>query len=274
MPLDVWQYRIRCIEDLQDFFVDLPSGSPAPTACPLHPTHSVSVTLQGRHIPDTDYTAGLPVPGPGDDETANWRRGSRILAVDGVVYECLDESVGAAVWEQRGQGGGGGAIIVQEEGVAVPGGPHTTLDFKGVSVTASDAGGGVAAIDVVPIAGSERVDAASEGVSATTSTTPVTKVSLNTGLVPAGDYEIFWYCERRYSNQGIDWLGMIRRDGATVISRINAESKDASNWLPWSGMFRETLAVGAYGYTIEYGRESAPGVARIRRARLLFQRVK
>jgi len=44
--------------------------------------------------------------------------------------------------------GGGGSIIVQEEGGVVPGGPHTTLNFTGAGATASNAGSGVATINI------------------------------------------------------------------------------------------------------------------------------
>jgi len=51
--------------------------------------------------------------------------------------------------------GGGGSVIVEDEGGVVGGGPHTTLDFVGAGVTATDAGGGTATITIPGGGGSD-----------------------------------------------------------------------------------------------------------------------
>lgn len=43
---------------------------------------------------------------------------------------------------------GGGSVSIEDEGELVPGAPHTTLDFVGDGVTASNAGGGKATITI------------------------------------------------------------------------------------------------------------------------------
>lgn len=45
-------------------------------------------------------------------------------------------------------GGGGGGIDVEDDGVSIGPGPFTTLDFTGIGVTATDAGGGEATINI------------------------------------------------------------------------------------------------------------------------------
>jgi len=45
-----------------------------------------------------------------------------------------------------GSGGGGAGVNVQNQGVAIPNNPHSTLNFNGPGVTATDAGAGVAGI--------------------------------------------------------------------------------------------------------------------------------
>jgi hypothetical protein len=45
-------------------------------------------------------------------------------------------------------GGGSSGVIVEDDGVPTANNPHTTLNFTGDGVTASDAGGGVATIDI------------------------------------------------------------------------------------------------------------------------------
>ena len=53
------------------------------------------------------------------------------------------------VIDANGGGGGGGSnIIVDNQGVALPGNPFTTLDFTGGGVVAADAGAGVATITI------------------------------------------------------------------------------------------------------------------------------
>jgi hypothetical protein len=53
------------------------------------------------------------------------------------------------VIDANGGGGGGGSnIIVDNQGVALPNNPFTTLDFTGGGVVAADAGAGVATITI------------------------------------------------------------------------------------------------------------------------------
>lgn len=55
-----------------------------------------------------------------------------------------------------GSGGGGIGVNVQDEGVAIPGNPHDTLNFTGGGVLASDAGGGVATVAIPGVAVSDE----------------------------------------------------------------------------------------------------------------------
>lgn len=55
------------------------------------------------------------------------------------------------VWIGATEGGGGGGgfgVNVQDEGVDIGGNPHSVLNFTGGGVTATDAGGGVATINI------------------------------------------------------------------------------------------------------------------------------
>ena len=45
-------------------------------------------------------------------------------------------------------GSTGPGLVLQDDGGLVPGSPHTTLNFVGAGVTATDAGGGVATVDI------------------------------------------------------------------------------------------------------------------------------
>jgi len=59
----------------------------------------------------------------------------------------------ASDWDiiaKRGNDGSGSTIIVSEEGTDIPNTPHSTLNFTGDIITASDAGSGVATINITP----------------------------------------------------------------------------------------------------------------------------
>jgi len=56
----------------------------------------------------------------------------------------------------QGPSGAGSTVVVQEEGATVTGGPHSTLNFIGSSITATDSGGGVA--DITVTASSEKTN--------------------------------------------------------------------------------------------------------------------
>ena len=75
-----------------------------------------------------------------------------------------------------GPPGAGSTIIVEDEGATVTGGPHSTLDFVGSGVTATDAGGGVCTVTIP--AGSANIAQYVKGNNLTIAVLPTT-VSLN-----------------------------------------------------------------------------------------------
>lgn len=76
----------------------------------------------------------------------------------------------------QGPPGAGSTIIVEDEGATVTGGPHSTLDFVGSGVTATDAGGGVCTVTIP--AGSANIAQYVKGNNLTIAVLPTT-VSLN-----------------------------------------------------------------------------------------------
>jgi len=87
-------------------------------------------------------------PTVNDDDTRGFDVGSRWTntALDKVFF-CTDNSSGAAVWKDVSTSGAGGHIF-EDEGVTVPGGPHTVANFKGPGVKLENAGSGVVDIKI------------------------------------------------------------------------------------------------------------------------------
>ena len=59
-----------------------------------------------------------------------------------------NNSVCSVIFVAGGGGSGGSTIITQDEGVVVTGGPHSTLNFVGGGVVATDAGSGVTTVSI------------------------------------------------------------------------------------------------------------------------------
>jgi hypothetical protein len=107
---EIWQWRLVCRLTGKVHLIEQKAGAPGPSVCPDDPAHLVqSVQLFNRRHARVDFTSTHPIPGPINGITEGWDVGSRILAVDGIVYECLANPDSAALWESRGQGGGSGS---------------------------------------------------------------------------------------------------------------------------------------------------------------------
>lgn len=81
----------------------------------------------------------------------------------------------------KGDPGDGASVIVNDEGVAVPNGPFSTLNFTGAGVTASDAGSGVTTVDI-PGTGLKTFFLAHNGSTTQTLTTSFVTALFNTNI--------------------------------------------------------------------------------------------
>jgi hypothetical protein len=98
------------------------------------------------------------------------------------------------------------AVNIEDEGVPLPNNPYQTLDFVGIGVTASDAGGGVAQIDIpgltvedegISLGAFTTMNFVGPGVTATDDGGGVTRVAIPGGGATLGAI-LFW---------GVDTIG-------------------------------------------------------------------
>jgi hypothetical protein len=78
-----------------------------------------------------------------EDGSGSGNEGDLVYVYENGVTQNISAVIGGAV-----------GFNIEDEGVLVPGGPHTTLNFIGSGVTATDAGGGVADVTIISGGGS------------------------------------------------------------------------------------------------------------------------
>ena len=147
--------------------------------------------------------------------------------------------------------------------------PIITVDSKG-RVT------NVTTTSVSAVFGSNAVDAESLALSTLASNTLTTKVTLNTGSVPAGRYRVGWSYEWYHTDNANDFRGRVIVDGTTILCDHQEEHSE-------SGTDQRNLSSG-FGYItfgstathtilLQYARSGGGGTVGIREARLEFWRV-
>jgi len=133
----------------------------------------------------------------------------------------------------QGPAGSGSSITVEEDGNVVSGGPHSTLNFVGMSAT--DAGSGTA--DVKNVYGSEYQSVVDRTYRSTTGTSWYEAHSLTTSSLPAGTYRIEWNYVWSYNATNSDFRCRVQLDnsielyeqtsgGAGAYNRHQQEPKD------------------------------------------------
>lgn len=182
---------------------------------------------------------------------------------------------------EPGAPGSGSSIIVKDEGVDVDNTPHTTLDFVGDGVSVSDSTSGA----VVTIAGgsssvfgTEYDYAESEGQSSTTSDTYQEKLSLSTGVLPAGTYRIGWSFGYASTQNRTDCGFKIEIDDTTTINEFTpAPTKKSTEgaWYALAGFQHVSLTNAAHTIDIDYlaNADGQGGTTYILNARLEIWRV-
>lgn len=170
----------------------------------------------------------------------------------------------------KGDPGSGSNIVVKDNGVTISGSPTATINFIGHTIDASVSG----TATVNNLFGSYYSSASNDTEDSTTNTAFKQWVRLTTSGLAIGTYRVGWYAELRENDITYDVRMQIQQNDAVVLSTINIEPKDVSNYFPASGFVYVTLTSGTtYNFDLDYSSENAGATAYIRRARLEFWRV-
>ena len=168
-----------------------------------------------------------------------------------------------------GPPGAGSSISVYNNGVAVSGTPHTTLDFTG-NLSVADVDGDRVTIGL-PLGFYTEIS--SDGYSSTTSNSFQNKLTTTLSNLPYGKYKVGWYYEWGFSSTSSSFRAMITVN-SDVIAEHYQEVKDsnAAQWHNSSGFYYYTGS-GNTTINLDYCASSAGQTARIQRARLEVWRV-
>ena len=110
-------------------------------------------------------------------------------------------------------GGGASGVNVEEDGVAVAGGPHDTLNFQGME--GADAGGGTA--NIKNVYGSEYESELDMTFRSTTGTSFFETQKFTTASKPAGTYRIEWNYIWSLNNAASDFECRVTVDDTTQL---------------------------------------------------------
>lgn len=177
-----------------------------------------------------------------------------------------------------GPPGSGSTILLQDEGSYVNNTPHSILNFKGLPVTVSDAGGGIADIDINfnTIFGSAFSTVSDDSTSSTTSTTYQQKLRMATSsLVASAVYRIGWYYEWQYRSSTHDIRVRGQVNDATTFFEQQEEPQDigVDQWHVGSGFYYYTASTSApINIDIDYS-STSNNQSSIRKTRIEFWRV-
>jgi len=188
----------------------------------------------------------------------------------------------------QGPAGSGSTINVEEDGAAVSGGPHDTLNFIGMEAT--DAGSGTA--DVKNVYGSEYQSVVDRTYRSVTSTSWFTAHTFTTSSLPAGTYRIEWNYVWSYNASNSDFRCRVQLDnsielyeqtdgGAGAYDRHQQEPKDRDGTgdggtdqrYVTSFWADKTLSAGTHQVDIDISGQSGSVIASIHLSSIAVYRV-
>ena len=178
---------------------------------------------------------------------------------------------------------GSQSVQVLDDGASLPG-QYTVLNFMGTGVTASNAGGGVASINIPgqSVFGTQYLYEESLPVSTTTSNAYVLKLRLTTpSTLPLGNYRIGWSFSYNQDSTNSDFLGRVQLNDSIDLMATRVEHSESAGTfgttgtdqrLNASGFIVKNLS-GTNTIDIEYASETAGVSASIWDACIEFWRV-
>jgi len=156
-----------------------------------------------------------------------------------------------------GPPGSGSTILIEEEDVLVSNSPHSTINFIGMEAT--DAGSGQ--VDVENVFGQHFQKAESVGVTTTTSTTFLNKLSHTTTNLPAGKYRVSISYGWNHNSVSNDFEARFLEDSVAFNEIHKQEPKDAAGNFGSTGTsqryytdrtFYRDLSAGPHTYDFEF----------------------
>jgi hypothetical protein len=177
----------------------------------------------------------------------------------------------------KGDTGSGSTVTVQDEGVPVTATPHSTLNFTGAGVQATNAGGGVCNITIPggALFGSEYQDATNGTFATVTGTTWTTHLTMTTPALPAGRYRVGWYYEWAHNSLTTSFRGRVQVDGVTDLMNQVQEPKDTAitQRQPVGGFAYVNLSAAAHAITVQFSASAAGSTARMQMSSLEIWRI-
>ena len=177
----------------------------------------------------------------------------------------------------KGDTGSGSNITLESNDVPVPNTPHSIINFATPDFTVTDNGGGQATIALgapANVFGTEFAEAESLSESSTGSTAFQNKVSLVTGIVPAGRYRVGYSYRWRHSSTSGDFSARVEENNSIERMYHQQEPQDSGTNQAHrvGGFFNTTLTNASHQFDLDF-REQSGGTAFISEARLEFWRV-
>jgi hypothetical protein len=128
-----------------------------PTACNITVFTTLGVSGPKGDKGDVGASGDIDWKGPYDSGTTyntndavEYLGTSYVSIADNNTETPSDTATNWDILAKKGDAGAGSSIVVADEGTNLPNSPHTTLNFTGDIVTATDSGSGVAEINIVP----------------------------------------------------------------------------------------------------------------------------
>jgi hypothetical protein len=173
---------------------------------------------------------------------------------------------------EKGEPGSGTTLTLKDNGSLVAGTPHATLNFDGGMDVVND-GSGQATVFI--IFGRWIAQAASAGLSTTTSTAYQQKLRLTTGAIEAGTYRVGWMYDWQMTSNNYNFDAQVQVDDTTTLMNHVEEPQDTATTQRHqvSGFAYVDLTAATHNIDLDYRSSNTSGTSRIQNARLELWRV-